>query len=211
MSAVGFRPKGESAPMYHPERDFAYITPTLMRIAIESLDNKNDKLREKWRVDNNVNQALVAKAVESLARAQADFVNATDPPRTFQAALERHGFFNFQFDVQQYVFAAIGEVICAAWFSAVREVSIVGQTSPATVDMARFTAAVREFCAQNNAAIYDANYVAEYRAMENRDIKTRLAMAEKHIEELRAENKALHEKIRTSETRRDWLAWFKRR
>lgn len=191
MGEVGFRPKGESAPMYHPERDFAYITPTLMRIAIESLDNKNDLLREKWRVEHNVNQALVAKAVESLARAQADFVNATDPPRNFKAALERHGFFNFNFDVQQYVLAAVGEVVCAAWFFAVREVSIVGQQSPAAVDMARFTAAVREFCANNNSPIYDANYVAEYRAMENRDIKTKLALAEKQLEELRAENRAL--------------------
>lgn len=199
MAEIGFRPKGELTPMYHPERDFAYITPTLMRIAVESLDNKNDILREKWRADNNVNQALVAKAVESIARAQADFVNATDPPRTFRDALERHGFLNFSFDVQQYVLAAFGEVICGAWFNAVREVSVVGQQSPAATDMARFSAVVREFCVQHNSPTYDAEYVAEFRAMENRDLRARLAEVELRLVKCQEENKKLQQQLKVSQ------------
>ena len=195
MGQIGYRPKGETAPMYHTERDFAYITPTLMRIAIESLENKNDFLRNNWRIEKNVSQAIVAKAAESIARAQADFVNAVDPPKSFKIALERHGFYNFNFDVQQYVLAAIGEVVCAAWFFAVREVSIVGQASPAAVDMARFTAAVRDFCLNSDTPMYEPEYVAEYRAMENRDLRTRLQMLESQLNNSYAENKKLQQQL----------------
>lgn len=174
MSEIGFRRQGDTTPMYHPERDFAYITPTLLRIAIEQLDDTKDVRKLKWRTDNNIPQAVIAKVVEALAHAQADFVNAADPVASFPAALERHGFYKFSYDVQQYVFATIGEVMVAAWFNAVREVSIKGQESPAAVDMARFSGAVREFCAANGSPTYDASYVAEFRGMQVRDLEFRL-------------------------------------
>ena len=40
MSVTGFRPQGATGPKYNPERDFAYITGTLLKAAIENLDIK---------------------------------------------------------------------------------------------------------------------------------------------------------------------------
>jgi hypothetical protein len=171
---IGYRRRGDTTPMYHPERDFAYITPTLLRIAIEKLEDKNDARRTQWRTQNNITQPLIAKIVEALANAQADFVNAADPVATFTAALERHGFYKFGYDLQQYLFSSVGEVMLAAWFNAVREVSTVGEESPAAVDMAKFCATVREFCVENKLPMYDANYVAEFRSAQVRDMQFRL-------------------------------------
>lgn len=177
MGQIGYRRKGDQTPLYNPERDYAYITPTLMRMAIELLDAKEPQDRVKFRLDHGITQGVVAKIAESLALAQSDFVNAADPVKNLEAALDRHGFFNFNYITRQYLFAAIGEVFCAAWFTAVREVSSVEQESPAAVDMARFTAAVRAFAVGNDVPTYDINYVAEYRAMQTKTLKAQLAYA----------------------------------
>jgi hypothetical protein len=160
--------------MYNPERDYAYITPTLMRIAIENLDAHEPAEKVDWRVDNNISQAEIAKIAEALALAQADFVNAADPVDSFETALERHGFFNFGYATRQFLFAAIGEVFCAAWFAAVREVSTVGEEAEAAADMARFTAAVRLFAASAGVPVPDVNYMAEYRKMQADVLRARV-------------------------------------
>lgn len=187
MGDIGYRRKGDMTPLYHPERDYAYITPTLMRIAIEMLDAKEPAEKVRWRLDNDITQAAVAKIAETLAMAQSDFVNAADPVPSFDAALERHGFFNFNYATRQYLFSAIGEVMCAAWFMAVREVSTVGDESPTAVDMSRFTAAVRTFAANAGLPVYDINYVAEYRAMQSKTLLARIALLEKEVEKYRAD------------------------
>jgi len=144
MSGIGFRPKGVAAPMYNPERDYAYITPTLMRAAIENLDSDDDEIRA-WRSDHGISDAAIAAAATSLAEAQRDFVNAVDPVASFEQALARRNFASLPFVVRQFLFASVGYVFCAAWFQAVREVSIVGEESPAAGDMARFAAVVAAF------------------------------------------------------------------
>ncbi len=181
MGDIGYRRKGDMTPLYHPERDYAYITPTLMRIAIEALDSKEPAEKVKWRLDNDITQQAVAQIAETLARSQSDFVNAADPVSGFEAALERHGFFEFNYATRQFLFASIGEVLCAAWFLAVREVSTVGEESPAAVEMARFTAAVRSFVSNAGLPVYDINYVAEYRAMQAKTLQTRIAMLEQEV------------------------------
>lgn len=173
MADIGYRRKGDSGPLYNPERDYAYITPTLMRQAIEKLDANDDVDRSRWRAEQNISDAEVVEIAEALAAAQRDFVNAADPVTSFEAALQRHNFFNFRYCVRQYLWAAIGEVFCAAWFTAVREVSVVGQESPAQTDMARFAATVREFANKNKSAIYDANFMAEHLRMENEILRGR--------------------------------------
>lgn len=187
MGQIGYRRKGDQTPLYNPERDYAYITPTLMRMAIEILDAREPQERVKFRLDNGITQGVVAKIAETLALAQSDFVNAADPVKSLEAALERHGFFNFNYPTRQYLFSAIGEVFCAAWFTAVREVSTVDQDSPVAVDMARFTAAVREFATKSELPTYDINYVAEYRAMQMKTLKAQLEYAMQEIEKHKTE------------------------
>lgn len=193
MASIGYKKKGDAGPLYNPERDYAYITPTLMRVAIENLDraiahNKTD----------GITPDEIVRVAECLADAQRDFVNAADPVQSFDQALRRHGFYNFRECVQRLLFASIGEVFCAAWFTAVREVSVVGEESPAGEDMARFTAAVREFAASHKCSWYDADHMAEHMRMHNDVLQAR-------INELGAQlvdaNKQLAALAREQETR----------
>jgi hypothetical protein len=202
MADIGYRRKGDSGPLYNPERDYAYITPTLMRQAIEKLDANDDVERSRWRAEHNITEQEVVGIAEVLAAAQRDFVNAGDPVNSFEAALNRHNFYNFRPCVRQYLWAAIGEVFCAAWFLAVREVSIVGEESPAQADMARFAAAVRDFANKNKSSIYDANFMAEHLRMLN-DVmigreKELLAAYKKRcsdLADLKAENERLQKAL----------------
>jgi hypothetical protein len=173
MADIGYRRKGDSGPLYNPERDYAYITPTLMRQAIEKLDANDDIDRSRWRAEQNITEQEIVGVAEALAAAQRDFVNAADPVNSLDAALNRHNFFDVRYCVRQYLWAAIGEVFCAAWFSAVREVSVVGQESPAQTDMARFVATVRDFANKNKSSTYDANFMAEHLRMENDTLRGR--------------------------------------
>jgi hypothetical protein len=160
MGNIGYRPKGESAPLYAPERDYAYITPTLMRTAIENLETDDPEIVE-WRRQHGITGEVIAALAQSLAEAQRDFVNASDPVSSFEQALSRRDFFSLSFEARQFLFSTLGYVFCAAWFRAVREVSIIGEDSPAAADMARFSAAVAAFAKKQGAAVLPSESVAE--------------------------------------------------
>lgn len=144
--AIGYRPKGESGPAYHPDRDYAYVTPTLMAAAIASLESKDlPPDAQEWKTQNTITEEEIAAAATALARAQRDFVNAADPVSSLEQALNRRDFTDVRYPVRQFLFAAIGQTFCAAWFTAVREVSRVNEVSPAAAGMADFAAVVRSF------------------------------------------------------------------
>ena len=143
--SIGFRPKGESGPVYHPERDYAYVTPTLMCSAIDLLETAPSEELKTWKNENFVQPTELEAVAEALARAQQDFVNSADPVTSFEQALNRRDWFAVRYPVRQLLFASIGEVFCAAWFTAVRDVSRVNEESPAAPGMADFSARVRQF------------------------------------------------------------------
>jgi hypothetical protein len=184
MSVIGYRKKGENGPLYNPERDYAYITPTLMRLAIENLDAPELKAA---READNITEHEIVRVAEALAAAQQDFVNSSDPVRSFDDALRRHGFYNFRDAVRRFLFASIGEVFCAAWFTAVREVSVVGEESPAGEDMARFSATVREFAARHGMQPYVAEHMAEHMKMWNNVLQTRINELGQQVQKLTQE------------------------
>jgi hypothetical protein len=191
MSSIGYRQKGDSGPLYNPERDYAYVTPTLMVRAIENLDpaaRASDAA--KWYEENNISQDEIVKISEALAAAQRDFVNSADPVRTLEQALNRRDFFAFRYPVRLALFASIGEVFCAAWFKGVREVSAIGEESPAATGMARFAATVAEFAARNGTPTYNVNFMAEHLKMMNDVLQTRLNLVYK---ELQSTQEKLHE------------------
>jgi hypothetical protein len=187
MSSIGYRQKGDSGPLYNPERDYAYITPTLMVRAIENLDAaaRTDEAAN-WYIEHNISQDEIVKIAEALAAAQRDFVNGADPVRTFDQALNRRDFFAFRYPVRLALFAAIGEVFCAAWFKGVREVSVIGEESPAASGMARFAATVVEFAARNGTPTYNANFMAEHLKMMNDVLQTRLNVVYKELQDTQA-------------------------
>lgn len=187
MSSIGYRQKGDNGPLYNPERDYAYVTPTLMVRAIENLDPAA-RTREAcaWYEEHNISQDEIVKIAEALAAAQRDFVNGADPVRTFEQALNRRDFFAFRYPVRLALFAAIGEVFCAAWFKGVREVSVIGEESPAAAGMARFAATVVEFAARNGTPTYNANFMAEHLKMANDVLQTRLNVVYKELQDTQA-------------------------
>lgn len=172
--SIGYRPKGSDGPLYHPERDYAYITPTLMRSAIERLDAQDlpDELK-RWKQENNITEIETIAAAEALARAQRDFVNAADPVESFEQALLRRDFNDIRLPVRQFLFAAIGEVFCAAWFLAVREVSKIGTSPSAERQMAEFAAAVHKFAANVIGPAYRVD--AETVQLRNDVLQTQVA------------------------------------
>jgi hypothetical protein len=151
---IGYRPKGEAGPAYHPDRDYAYITPTLMKAAVERLDDAvlSEEARE-WKKANNVTDEDINSVIDALARAQRDFVNAADSVSSIEQALARRDFYDVRYPVRQFLFATIGEVFCAAWFTAVREVSRVNEETPAAPGMADFMAAVRSFVGATRSSV----------------------------------------------------------
>lgn len=212
MSDIGYRRKGENGPMYNPERDYAYITPTLMRIAIEYLEVNEPKEKVEWRGKEQISNEEINRAVVALANAQRDFVNAADPVRNFEQALMRHDFYSCRYLVRQFLFATIGEVFCAAWFSAVREVSIVGEESPAQTDMARFCAAVREFVNREKGVTHDAQFMVEHMRMYQDVLQ---AQIQKLLAEAKTRNTELFkcsEELRQQKslTGRRGRSWFSR-
>lgn len=171
MASIGYRPSGSDGPLYNPERDYAYITPTLLRQAIENMEAA---CHEAWRAEHGITTYEIVSVVDALAKAQYDFVNSADPVNTFEQALTRHGFYDLRLPVRQLLFASVGEVCCAAWFVAVREVSVVGEESPAQNDMARFTAAVREFASRNGRQLYNPEHLAESLKFRNSVLQARI-------------------------------------
>lgn len=158
---IGFKIKDAPGPHYHPERDFAYITPTFMRQAIENMSAPPNPEYEDWKKASGVTEAEIVLAAEALADAQNDFVNAADPVSSLHQALHRRKFFDLPLPVRLYMLAMIGEVMVGAWFKAVREVTQVGEESPAQNEMCRFSSTVREFAAAKGAPVIDVNATAE--------------------------------------------------
>lgn len=187
MSGIGYKPRGADGPMYNPERDYAYITPTLMRFAIEKMSVPESEELKRWKTEHDIDEAEIARTAAALARAQRDFVNANDPVPTLEHALGRHEFYNERYCVRQFLLASIGEVFCAAWFKAVREVSLVGEESPAQADMARFVATVREFAGLNDIPAYNPQIRAELLQFQNDVLQTRVNELGQQLQKLSAE------------------------
>jgi len=157
---IGFKPRGETGPLYHPERDYAYITPTLMRSAIEKLDcNDISEEATRWKAEHNITSAELGAAAEVLARAQRDFISAADPVTSLEQALSRRDYYDIRYSVRQFLFATIGYVVCAAWFKAVRDVTVIGEPSAADTAMIDFAASAHKFA--TNAALERTSPILE--------------------------------------------------
>jgi len=103
---INFRRQGENGPMYNPERDYAYITPSLLCTAINNFDAQEPP--------PGCTKEDVVGITSALAKAQRNFVNAAAPVASLHDALQKHGFYDFPVALQQALFAAIGEVICGS-------------------------------------------------------------------------------------------------
>jgi hypothetical protein len=203
---IGYKKKDSHGPLYHPERDYAYITPTLLKTAIENLDAPTPELQQ-WKENNEISEAEIIAVVNVLADAQRDFVNGADPVDSLEKALARRDWFSTRLTVRLYLLATVGEVILGAWFKAVREVTEVGEDSPSQNEMCRFAAAVRDFTARMGAPVINANVTAEHLRLQCDLLRTRLDLMQTDRITWRSralEAEAQLVRLKTSERRPWW-------
>jgi hypothetical protein len=210
--SIGYKQRGDNGPLYHPERDFAYITPTLMKQAIENMSAPPNPEVEEWKTANEITEAEIIAAAEALADAQHDFVNAADPVDSLHTALHRRKYFTLRLPVRLLLESAIGEVMIGAWFKAVREVTQLGEESPAQNEMCRFSSAVREFAAAQGAPVISPVSTAEVLLAQNSVLRARFnALRDECLslqKQLRESGQLLQIKCQEIEVRK--RPWWKR-
>lgn len=207
-STVGYRRRGDDGVFYHPERDYAYITPELMCGAVSKLmaDVANYPDEKAWCDEHGISIEAIAAASVRLALAQKDFINSQAPVASFEAALSRHGFDTVPFAVRQFLFYTFGYIFCAAWFRAVRDVSIVGQESPAQEGIATFAALARKFAgaaAADDDQLRELDIACERLELQNTVLQTKL-------DKLADTNVQLNRKLRGYEQAARKQPWFVR-
>lgn len=135
---VNMRPPGAAGPMYAPERDLAYIAPTLLRAAIVSLDPPNILPSLRAYMDQHgVTDADLAKAINAIAEAQTLFVGTLDVRSPYDA-LQAAGFLDLSGAIQGVVLAAFGRVLLGAWFQAVRDTTHIEDAPANQEDISRY-------------------------------------------------------------------------
>lgn len=134
--------------MYSPERDLAYVGPTVMRAGIDSLEQllKSDDIRDMLTL-HGCDASHVAGAVQAYAESQSLFVGTSDVLTTGEA-LQAGGFATQPLIAQQLVLAALGAALTGAWFKAVRDTTHIGEVPEGEGDMFRFYRAAREVVAK---------------------------------------------------------------
>lgn len=137
---LSIRPRGGDGPMYAPERDLAYITPTLMAAAMRTLEPgyQDDEL-VRYCQQYGISDDVLGTAVERMAEAQHNFVSAFDVLTPAQA-LNLADFTELPYSVRNVVFAAFGRALVGAWFQAVRDVTHIGEVPRAAGELADYYA-----------------------------------------------------------------------
>lgn len=184
---IGYRHKDANGPLYHPERDYAYITPTLLRQAIENMERPAAEEMRAWQEKEQITTDEIVAVTTALAEAQRDFVNGADPVKDLEQALHRRGFYDLRLPVRLSLLSHIGEVVVGAWFLAVREVTAVGEESPAQNEMCRFATAVREFAARNGTPALDGNATIDHLRYQQDVLRFRLAATKTRLDAVEKE------------------------
>lgn len=140
-----YRPAGSTGPMYSPERDLAYLGPTVLLAGIESLDQTRlSKEMESFLLnDLGLTHGEIAAAISAYAESQRYFIGVPDVITTSQA-LQAGGFTRLPLTAQQVVLAAIGGAVTGAWFKAVRDTTKVGELPHSMDEMFRFYQAAKQ-------------------------------------------------------------------
>jgi len=192
---IGYRHKESAGPLYHPERDYAYITPTLLRQAIENLEHPPSEELRAWQEKEKITAVEIAAVTTALADAQRDFVNGADPVHDLEQALRRRGFYDARLPVRLALLSHIGEVVVGAWFLAVREVTTVGEESPAQNEMCRFAAAARTFAAKHGVPALDGNDIVDHLRYQQDVLRFRLAATRLRLEAAEKELAAFKKEV----------------
>lgn len=178
---AGYKPQGSSLP-YDPQRDIAYIGPTLIKTALDVLFM--DRLTANPQMamfieQHNITQEQINDAVVAIAEAQKDFVSVVeaDKVKTPYEALQRLHFFDYPLPLRLLVFGCVGECLFGAYFQAVRDVTFMNEDSPASKEIAHLLYAARTMAGKDptgeNIKVdeYGARIIELQQQLQNRDAK----------------------------------------
>lgn len=137
--SVGYRPPGSGpeAPKYLPDRDLAYITPTVILTAMNRLDETRwvPELRA-YMVQSGLTWEKLSDVIKAYGEAQRLYTTK-DAVTDVGQALMQAGFFECSYAYRQLMYASLGEVLTAAYFQAVRDVTNVDQAPSRRWDIAQ--------------------------------------------------------------------------
>lgn len=183
--------------MYAPERDLAYVAPTLLRAAIDSLDPQRitPSLRS-YMIRHEITDEQLADAIQKIAEAQALFVGTLDVT-TPHEALEAVGFLDVHNDVQGVVLAAFGRVLLAAWFKSVRETTHIQDAPTSQEDISRYYFAAMHTAANLRGEAFDVSQYAP---------QVEAAVLAEQLRHLRNYHSELLQKLKTERKRHQSLS-----
>lgn len=123
MALSQFRPKNGDDRMYNPDRDLAWCYPSLIKAAIQGLDDGKigvwygDYLKAKGVTPDDLRQV-----VKTLSDSFQYFVN-DESVNSPEDALRKSGFLAVNPAAQLVLMARIGQVMLGAFFSGIRDVT----------------------------------------------------------------------------------------
>ena len=135
-SLLQWRPKDGKAntrdAFYSPARDLAYIGPEIIKRAMSSLDGTIEPWLAEFLVTNNVtiDTLIETKAPLKFATAVNQIIKAASPVD----AVEASGFAELPAAIQLLIYARIGQVMLAATWSCVKDVSAPDSSPPAAIE-----------------------------------------------------------------------------
>lgn len=128
-------------PHYAPDRDFAYVGPSLWGEAMIAIDEQLESPQFKeWCAHYNVTLADIEQGAKLIAE------SAYQMDKPCMQVLEESGFFNLKPPVQAFFFTKLGQVTFAAIHCGVRDVS--PKDSPIPASIVEFQKMIHEVFAQ---------------------------------------------------------------
>ncbi len=122
---------GGRDPFYTIERDIAYIGSDLVRAAMYALD---EQYYEDWFKEffgtSGLTEVELVQGAEKFCRAFNKIITAEDPP----TALAEAGFSDMPYYVQLAIYCMLGQVLLAAIWAGVKDVSKPDSDPPVTVE-----------------------------------------------------------------------------
>lgn len=116
---------------YNPSRDLSYAWPNLLKATMNRISRDQGcstfiQLADQYKVTDED----LTKVAVGVANYMRICNNPGDEPTTVLAAMEESGLFACENSARLIVYAALGETVMAAFFSAIRDVLMVDEASP---------------------------------------------------------------------------------
>lgn len=116
---------------YNPARDIAYCWPNIMKSAMDRV-SKGSALPWliKRAIDNRITDEQLIMVAQSLANYMALCNKPDDSSAGVHDTMEKSGLFKCDDTAKMLVYAALGETMMAAFYSAIRDVLVEDEPSP---------------------------------------------------------------------------------